>query len=61
MRPKGEKCKIRQRGVVMQKGDLRELAIQTQRCQVFNFFDHIINSPGLIFEKWGNDKVGAQF
>ena len=51
MRPKGEKFKIRQRGVVMQReGDLRELAIQTQRCQVFNFFDHYINSLGLKLE-----------
>ena len=35
----------------MQKGDLRELAIQTQRHQVFNFFDHYINSLGLVYSK----------
>ena len=35
---------------MQREGDLRELAIQTQRCQVFNFFDHYINSLGLKLE-----------
>ena len=46
MRPKGHKCIIRQRGVVVDKGDIIDLKIQTQRRQVFNFFDYCINSLG---------------
>ena len=58
MRPKGQKCIIRQRGVVVDKGDIIDLKIQTQRRQVFNFFDYCINSLG--YSNVGGGGGGAE-